>query len=188
MEKKLLHLFCVLLPVFLASCAVISPQIRSEALPDMPLPQLIANVKQYTGKTVILGGYILETKNDKDMTRIYLIQTPLWSDEMPKAKDFSEGRVIVEHKGFLDPEIYSKERRITVAGIIRGTAVDKDQCPVACLVLESREIYLWPEYEYRSPYYYDPFYGDPYYPYPPPYYWGYPYRGYYPYRRPPYFW
>jgi outer membrane lipoprotein len=95
--------------------------------------------------------------------------------ETPKSKDYSKGRFIISQKGFLDPEIYSKDRKVTVAGTIAGTVVEKvNNFSHSYLEIKSREIYLWPkdEYYYPAPYY-DPWY------YPYPYYW-HPYR-YYPY-------
>jgi outer membrane lipoprotein len=64
---------------------------------------------------VILGGYILETKNLTDETIVEVLQAPLTFQVEPKSKDLSEGRFIVSHKGFLDPEVYNKDRKLTVA-------------------------------------------------------------------------
>ncbi|MCJ7830052.1 MAG: Slp family lipoprotein, partial [Desulfobacterales bacterium] len=77
-------------------------------------------------------------------------------------RDFSEGRFQVVYSGFLDPEVYRKDRRVTVAGTLLGCEVQRTgDCPHPLLRVAGREIYLWPEYEYRapSPYpYYDPWY------------------------------
>jgi outer membrane lipoprotein len=163
----------------------------------MPFKTLVQNAAQYTGQTVILGGFILGTENKADETLISVLQTPLSSMEYPYNKDLSEGRFIVLNKGFLDPEVYKKNRRITVAGVIVGFQTEKiGSCPYDCLTIESRQIYLWPKkvnpnyYWGDSPYYwrrgpywndgpvYDPYYGGFY----PDYYGGYPYRnpGFYP--------
>ena len=170
--------------LFTASCSVISSQIRDEAMAPMPFNKLAANSNQYIGKTVILGGFILKTENKADETLISVLQTPLSSMEYPYNKDQSEGRFVVINKGFLDPEVYRPNRRITVAGTIVGTKTEQiGSCPYACLTLESKQIYLWPRHMRRNywrgdPYYWnqDPFwYGGPYYD---PYYGGY-YRPYY---------
>ena len=170
------RLLIIVLLIFSASCAVISQQLREKALPDMPFSELIKNADQYVGRTVILGGYIIETQNKPNQTLIKVLQTPLTFGEEPEQKDKSQGRFIVVHEGFLDPEVYKKDRVITVAGTIMGLeSQDIGMCPYSCLKIKSEQIYLWPEYNYN--YYYPyPYYYD--YPYFSP-----PYRHYYRYWR-----
>ncbi len=153
-----------LIPLFVTSCSVISQQVRTESMPPVDFKILLQETDKYLGNTVILGGYILETRNLADRSSIKVLQVPLGLGENPKSRDDSKGRIIISHKGFLDPEIYSKDRKVTVAGTIVGTIVEKvDQFAQPYLKIESREIYLWPkEEEYIRPYYYDPWY----YPYP----------------------
>jgi len=160
------------------SCSVISKTIRSESLSGVSFDSLVKNVEVYAGKTVILGGFILAVENLSDQTHITVLQTPLnWGDE-PKARDHSEGRFIITHKGFLDPEVYRKDRKITVAGIVKSLVVKKTgTISYTYLNIISRDIYLWPEY----PKYYRPPYGYYWYhPYPRhrwryPYYFNHPY-------------
>lgn len=191
-----MNLKTALLIVFIvfatASCSAISSSVRREALPSMPFGVLIENAETNRGRTVILGGYILETRNNADKTVVTVLQTPLGFNDEPRSRDLSEGRFTVFHMGFLDPEIYRKDRRITVAGTLSGMTKEKiGGCPFDCLALETREIYLWPEYDardYPPPfYYYDPFFYDPffYYPYSTPF----RTRPFYPYRYyPPAWW
>lgn len=151
---------------FIMSCSVISQQIRKESMAPVNFKTLIQETDKYLGNTVILGGYILETQNLPDKSTIKVLQVPLGWREDPKSRDDSEGRFIISYKGFLDPEIYSKDRKVTVAGIIVGTLAEKvGQFTKSYLKIKSREIYLWPkEEDYLRPYY-DPWY------YPYPYYW-----------------
>lgn len=151
---------------FIMSCSVISQQIRKESMAPVNFKTLIQETDQYLGNTVILGGYILEIQNFPDKSTIKVLQVPLGWREDPKSRDDSEGRFIISHKGFLDPEIYSKDRKVTVAGIIVGTMAEEvGHFTKSYLKIESREIYLWPkEEDYLRPYY-DPWY------YPYPYYW-----------------
>jgi outer membrane lipoprotein len=152
-----------------------SRQVRKESQPPVPLTILVKEADRYKGKTVILGGEILETENSKEITTITVLHIPLAFRHEPKAKDRSEGRFLVSHQGFLDPEVYAKGRRITVAGQVVGTVVKKvDHSPITCLHIQSREIYLWPEYS-RAVY---PWYAYEYdwYYYPYPYFYFFPFR------------
>jgi outer membrane lipoprotein len=164
MRTLKLLLPALIMPLFITSCAVISQQIRDESIGPVPFKALIQNADKYKGKTVILGGYILETQNSTDKSIVKVLQAPLGSGETPKSKDMSEGRFIILKKGFLDPEIYQKDRKITVAGTIAGITIEKvNNFAQPYLEIESREIYLWPKDEY---YYAQPYYEPWYYPYP----------------------
>ena len=167
----------ILLATLLAfSCSVISKQTLKEISVSLPFEILLKDPAKYKGNTVILGGYILEIRNFSDKTMIIILQSPLQFGDDPGFKDESKGRFMVTHKGFLDPEIYRKDRKITVAGIIVGlTSEPVNQGTYNYITLQSREIYLWPDYDYNQygPYYYDPFY--PYHYNRPPYYYKDPY-------------
>ncbi len=161
--KKLLKILVFLaLTLSVISCSVISHQVRSEADPPVPFQTLIRDADKFLGHTVILGGYILETKNLESETILKVLQTPLRFGEDPDLKKRSQGRFKVYHKGFLDPEVYSKDQVITVAGRVIGTALEKigDE-QIQYLKIENREIYLWSNYR-NKPLYHDP--------------WPYPYR------------
>ena len=162
-----------MLPV---SCTVISKPVRSEAEAPLPFKTLVTQADKFKGRTVILGGYILQTSNLESETIIKVLQVPLRIGEEPGLKDSSEGRFLVYHQGFLDPEIYSKDRVITVAGEVIGSGLEEmSGDSIQYLKIKNREIYLWPEYQ-THPY--------PYPAWPYPYYWyGYPY-----YRYPYWYW
>jgi outer membrane lipoprotein len=144
--------------VLVVSCAVISKPVRSESILPVQFKTLLSEADQHIGDTVILGGYILQTKNLAQESTILILQSPLGFGQEPKTKDQTQGRFIVTHKGFLEPEIYSKDRKITVAGIIVGSIKMKiDGFPYPHLKVRSREIFLWPEKQlpnYGN--YYDP--------------------------------
>jgi len=160
-------IFAFFMLFILMSCSVISQQVRKESTTLGDFKTLLKEVNEYKGETVILGGYILGTQNLADTSIIKVLQAPLGLGETPKSRDDSEGRFIISHKGFLDPEIYTKDRKVTVAGTVVGTVVEKvDNFDQTYLKIDSREIYLWPkEEDYPRPYYYDPWY------YPYPYFW-----------------
>jgi outer membrane lipoprotein len=109
---------------------------------------------------------------------------PLSKNGRPQDTDDSPGRFIAVVPDFLDPKVYSDDRRLTVTGRLQGTETDKvGEFPYTYPIVQAEHYYLWPR-EISSPYppsyyrypwwYYDPWYYDPwYYPWYPryPYYW-----------------
>ncbi|MGD8687253.1 MAG: Slp family lipoprotein, partial [Syntrophobacterales bacterium] len=119
---------------YTASCSVISSQVRKEAEPPVEFKTLMKEANAYVGRTVIVGGYILATDKLADKSVILTLQAPLGFRSEPKSRDKSQGRFIVVHKDFLDPAVYRKGRKITVAGYVVGiTTEDEVRCPNTCL-------------------------------------------------------
>lgn len=149
MRKTLLLMMLIFIYTALCSCAsrtVISEQIKAEA-ERVSFKTLTQETDKYKGKTVILGGYIIETKNIAGATNITFLQAPLGIDEEPASPDRSEGGFILSYNGPLDPQVYGKGRRATVAGKVTGQADEgTTNCPKPCLKLEYRQIYLWSLY------------------------------------------
>jgi len=166
-----------LLGGFTACAPAISKKVREEAGEPVPFEALLNHTDDHKGRVVIVGGYILETVNEPDGSQITVLQAPLDSRNRPKSSDLSEGRFMVSSSDFLDPAIYSKERRITVGGKVSGNQERKlGNLTYIYPVIEAMEIHLWfKEGEYIGPYYpyYDPWY-QPW--YRRPYRYRYPYR------------
>lgn len=160
--RKLLLMAAILLPA--GACSPISSQVQRQAL-DVPFLNLMEDPERYQGEIVLLGGYIVQTRVQADRSLMVVLQTPLGMGDRPKERDQAHGRILVFHDGYLDPEVYARDRAVTVAGTVIGREAEKlDLCPYPCLVVRSREIHLWredrPPYRYPPPYY-DPFFYDP---------------------------
>jgi len=153
-----------------SGCAVVSPEVQEEALPNIPFPVLIGEVQKYMGDTVIEGGYVVSVENKADYTEIVAVQSPLGIGQRPKAKDLSQGRLVMIYKGFIDPEVYAKDREITVGGKIIGSSAQVKNPAFPYLKLEIREIHLWAKEVPTDPYWYDPYWYGPY-PFYDPYPW-----------------
>jgi outer membrane lipoprotein len=138
--------------LLLAGCAhVISKGVLQEVDTSVSFAQLSKDPEAYQGKTVLVGGDVIETQNLSDKTLVVVLQRPLGRRGEPGAGDISEGRFIIQTPGFLDPAIYSPGRKLTVA----GTVVGKEVRPLGEIeytypVIEKRELYLWPEEEAAS--------------------------------------
>jgi outer membrane lipoprotein len=138
--------------LLLAGCThVISRGVLQEVDTSVSFVQLSKDPTAYIGKTVLLGGDVIEAKNFTDKTLVVVLQRPLGSRGEPGAGDVSEGRFIIQAPGFLDPAIYSPGRKLTVAGMVVGKEVRPlGEIEYTYPVIEKRELYLWPEEESTS--------------------------------------
>jgi outer membrane lipoprotein len=133
-----------------AGCSVISAEVRAVAEPDMPYGELLVRADDVIGKTVILGGYVLETDAGADESVLVVLQAPLDVFDLPGDGDDSQGRFLMMHAGYLDPAIYREGRVVTVAGVVIGVIGDTEECPARCLQIETRDLYLW-DAEVKTP-------------------------------------
>lgn len=165
--RRIRFLSPVVFILLLSGCAhVISRDLRERADLSLRLAAVRENPQAYEGKTVVWGGEVIETFNQKDGTTLLeIFHRPLnWRGE-PKEGLSSEGRFLALAERYLDPYLFRKGRKVTVAGEIRG----EKRKPLGEMeyrypLVLAREIHLW---EFAPPYRY-------YYPYDP-WWWGYPY-------------
>ena len=131
---------------WLAGCAsAISPEMLKDVDQSIPFEAILKDPEAFQGKTVLLGGDIIETENFPDKTLIIILQRPLDSNEKPSGEDNSEGRFIVSVQEFLDPAIYGQGRQITVVGTVAGKEVRAlDEIEYAYPIIDRHELYLWP--------------------------------------------
>jgi outer membrane lipoprotein len=157
----------VLLLSLFSGCAPISKDLRAQTDRTLSFGQVFKDPEAHKSKIVIWGGEIIETINQKDETTlIVVLQRPLdWMEE-PKIQR-SEGRFIILVAAYVDPYVFRRGRRITVAGEILGRKVmPLGELEYPYPLLQSKQIYLWGEY-YYSPYpwgyygYYGPRWGYP---------------------------
>jgi outer membrane lipoprotein len=176
--QKLFLLAAVMLLV--VSCSPISRQMQQQAL-DVSFAGLMTEPEKYEGELVVLGGYIIQSRVRPKHTEIIVLQAPLTRGDRPREKDRAQGRFIIIYDGYLDPEVYARDRAVTVAGTVLGRETEQeDICPYGCLVLRSSQIHLWREERYPPPLYgpyYDPFWDYPFYPYGRPFYPRHPFWG-----------
>lgn len=130
----------------LSGCAsVISQRALDEVDRTLIFEQLLENPEAHKGKTVLLGGTIIEIQNFSDRTLIVVLQRPLGFRKRPIAEDVSRGRFIINTPGFLDPAIYRNERKVTVVGSVMGSEVRTlGKTEYSYPVVEKKELYLWP--------------------------------------------
>ncbi len=167
-------LILIVLIISIVSCAhVISKQVRKQASPDITFEEVLQNPENYTGQTIILSGIIIEIKNTAEGTLLEILQMPANYRGKPTDIEESEGRFLTTVDRFLDPDIYTKGRSVTIAGEILGKRTQPlGKTEYAFPLVRAVEIYLWPVEKTYYPYRYYP-------------YW-YPYSSYYAFNR--YYW
>jgi outer membrane lipoprotein len=177
MNKK--SILLVLAGLLLTGCASSIPPAITNAPDGAPdLATLRMAPDKFQGQTVRFGGRIVRVENHQKDSWISIVGLPLQSNGKPQLSDQSPGRFIAQVKGFIDPAVYSKNRRVTVVGRFAKMQSKKIggysyQYPL----LIADDIYLWPR---RPKVQYTPAY--PLWPYGPWYapYDYYPYLHYYP--------
>jgi len=131
----------------LAGCApVISEKTLGQMDRGLNLEEVLKDPGAYTGRTIVLGGTILAVENLEGRTVAEVIEQEMNSHLKPITPENSAGRFLVEFDGFKDPAVYTKGRRITVAGTITG--VEKrtiGKTAYTYPVIRPAEHYLWEE-------------------------------------------
>jgi outer membrane lipoprotein len=171
--------------MMLVSCApVLDKNLMDEGSREVSFAALRESPGQYQGKIFILGGVIVRAKFTEEGTRIEAMHVPVDRDGEFEDSGRSEGRFMAlmpKDVMMLDPLVYKKGRRITLAGEFVGTRSGRiDEMEYTYPLFRIKQIYLWPHkkrYD-QPPHFYDPWF------YPYPYYYRHPWW-YYPHRHAP---
>ncbi len=205
LKQMVIVLPMVLLSACFSGVKAVPEDLRPIITPNLTFQEVIMDPAASVGKTVLVGGVILQTTVYEGGTILEVIQKPLGRRDRPLETDQSAGRFLVEKAGqFLDPGIYKEGREITIVGeIIKEEKKPLGEMEYRYPYLSAAHIHLWQErsepahyYSYcRSPFVhdcYDPFYPPyfyrgPFIPYP---YGAWPYRSpffprHFPHRHPP---
>jgi len=171
--------------LFLSGCAhILSDEALRSVDPSVEYAQVKADPEAWRGSTLVLGGRIIDVKNEKEGSTLEVLRYFLDRSEEPVSVDEAGGRFLVRTDHFLDPEVFKAGRLVTLTGTVTGSETRRlgevDYVyPVfrlgeLHLLNESYRSYPYPSYYYDYPYFGDPFY-DPWYrmrfwPYRYPYY------------------
>lgn len=131
--------------VLISGCApVISKKTLEEANRSIKFEDIVKDPEKYKSSEVVLGGTIVNAQNTEEKTIVEVLQEPLNFQLKPVNPEESAGRFLIEYKGFKDPAIYSRNRRITVAGKLTGSETKKiGEMKYTYPVIEPKEDYLW---------------------------------------------
>jgi outer membrane lipoprotein len=140
---------------------------------------------EYIGRTVMVGGNVIQAKRTEAGTEVEVLQLPTEQEGMLTEERLrSEGRFLAVREQFLDPASLPQGTPITVIGTVKGeTTRPLDESEYTYPILEIKHIIDWNSIAAqrrrdRSPYYgsyYPPYGYSGFYPYGG--FWG-PYGGY----------
>ncbi len=113
-EKKAVLLFAVFAAFTTVSC--VSPLPAGESVGVSVTEAQTGQAEK--GLPVRWGGTIARIHNKADLTVLEIVSRPLLRSGRPKHNDTTDGRFMAEISGFLDPEIVSPGRDISVIGTL----------------------------------------------------------------------
>ena len=147
-KMKLNSVCAVFAACLLAGCAAspVSKPLRLAAERDVTFERAAKGPEAFKGSLVIWGGYVVDAVNVSSGTELIVLDTPLEGDDAPTPPEASAGRFLARVDKFLDPAVYSKGARVTVAGRIAGWEMRPlGKIQYAYPVLKAEEIHLWPQ-------------------------------------------
>lgn len=162
--KYIALLSSILASFLLAACST-TPDKFAQSLSNSPdLDDVLTSGKLYQGQQVRWGGVILSVRNQESSSLIEVLHHPLASSGRPNASDISQGRFFIKVNEFIDPQVYTPKKSITVIGTLSGKKIEKVgefeyEFPVVNALMGNYR--LWKETTTRYYYQADPFY-DPY--------------------------
>ena len=144
--KTILALFGGML--LLQACAYpISKDLVERTDKAITFEMLRSDPDRYKGKTVILGGSIVQVTVLAQGSLIEVTRSPLDYWGKPIRHNRQGSRFVVYSPAYVDPDTYAPQREITVAGEVKGTVLRVTGLPEMTYsfpVIISREIKLWP--------------------------------------------
>lgn len=113
-SKALFGIVVTVLVVVITGC--VSPAPAGEVIAVSVLD--IQSGKAEPGIPVRWGGTITGVQNKNDVTVLEIVSRPLQRSGRPRHNDQTDGRFLAEVKGFLDPQIVTVGRDISLVGTI----------------------------------------------------------------------
>lgn len=141
--KNALLILCSI-ALFSGCAPVISKETLDTADRNVRFADTVKNPDLYAGKTIVLGGIIVNVENQEKRTVMEVLQEPLGYQLKPSSPEESQGRFLAVFDGFRDPAVYGKGRPITVAGAVKGAEERTlGKMLYRYPVIEVKEHYLW---------------------------------------------
>lgn len=170
-------IYLLLLLTVATGCAGYPEGMEGGNYADLRPYNVAANPDNFKGQSVLWGGVIVEVVNYENETWVEILALELNAYAKPFSSRMTNyGRFIAKTSDFLDPEVYQKGLRITVAGILIDPVDGKiGERPYKYPVVNITNYHLWPN-RVRHHHYVVP--GHWYFGMHPYWRFGYPYFGY----------
>jgi len=111
---------------------------------NVPFAALQKEPEKFTGKLLMVGGTIVDTKNLKEGTQIEVLQSPLDGEGRPALSDQTGGRFLVVTQTYLDAAVFHRGRSVTIIGEVAGSKVQPlGEIQYRYPVLTAKELHLW---------------------------------------------
>ena len=109
--------------------------------------ELVRDPDRHRGRTVMVGGTIVEVKNLKEGTQVEMLQKPLDGEGRPAMTDESGGRFLIIVPQFLDAAVYHRGRSLTAIGTVDGSKMQLlGEIEYRYPVLTAKQVHLWSPY------------------------------------------
>jgi len=142
--RKVFCAIIILCCIFIGCAPIISKAIRKNVSDKLTFKEIIKDPEAYKGKTVLISGIILGSKNTKEGSLIEVLQKPADMEGRPKDVDESDGRFLALYDGYLDTAIYNRGREAILAGEIKGKRVlPLDEIEYTYPLIAIKEIHLF---------------------------------------------
>lgn len=142
--KPLLILICLLS----AACSNLPPAIEDAPAFDLSYHQAIQGLSHYKNAPVRWGGTVIDVQNEQSYSLMQVLYYPVNSYGRPLLNEPSEGRFFVQTPEFLDPEVYSKDTEVTIAGSLTS-GIDRTigKKSIQLPLISASIVYQWPNYQ-----------------------------------------
>lgn len=133
--------------LFLSACSSQVPMVISQEIKGSPtIAKIQEKSKAYLSQPVRWGGVIINTKNKQDTSRLTIVAYPLNNNGKPQITKNSVGRFIASINSFLEPQVYSRNRIITLTGqFIKTESIKVGDFPYNYPVIKVKKYFLWPD-------------------------------------------
>ena len=156
----------VLLVLSLVSCvSAIRTDYMEQGTKNPSLAALIQNPDMHRDRLFILGGVVARTTLKAEGSEIEALYVPVDNLGYPQGTVSSSQRFLAlypREQGILDPLIYQRNRRITIAGVFTGIVRGKvDEMEYVFPLFRIKQVYLEPKRPAAVYYYYPVWWGYP---------------------------
>ena len=140
-----IFLFMLITALVGCGCATTIPKaVMEQVNHNITFEELRENPTAFKGQTVLLAGVIVKNTNTPTGAILEIYQTQMDWEDRPVHTDVSKGRFLAQYGHFLDPEIYGKQRQVTVAGKVLGVKRLKlGEMEYPYPVIGAEAIHLW---------------------------------------------